>query len=134
MFILSSSLTVTRDARYLVKAGLERLCWHFNTEMPVLKWSHGRRRGMCIGNVIILGPKVDNYLDAMLHSYAHYLANLNHVIIPQERHGIKYLETLWKVVLFYHKSPTKYSWWEEYQTVFEFGRNRIRSWEAEKWM
>jgi|SRR5579863_366712 len=111
-----------------VRIALERLANKFHVPAPNIRFSHGRKKGVYLKHedTILIGPNAWNGLtNTFLHCMSH--AIVHKVSTDQEFHGIRFLDTLWQVVLAHYGNPEQYSWYADHSVVFEYGRNKIRS-------
>ncbi|HWY36168.1 MAG TPA: hypothetical protein VNX68_16100, partial [Nitrosopumilaceae archaeon] len=62
----------------------------------------------------------------LLHLFAH--AIMDQGCVNSQSHDLRFMETLWKLVIEHYKNPKSYRWYGEHKTVMEFGMNRCRAW------
>ena len=134
MFDLST-LAVEERKPNLRKETQERLtllCLRYNVSVK-LKWSNGRRRGVFLKNerIVLLGPRAWNQpIPTLLHLFAHIICDDR--CRDSRNHSYRFCETLWKLVIEAYKSPARYPWYGEHNSVFNFGRNRCKAYVSDR--
>ena len=119
------------NQRELARYQLERLNTRFGIDCRLI-WSNGRKHGIyrpAIG-AIILGNKVINHQDALVHSFAHAYCHSLH--LDNSHDSLEYLECLWQTVLFLYREPNSYCWYADCLSIYNFGTNRCRNWQIEQ--